>query len=109
MRWPGTVRRRSRPGSTATSRSRSTCGPSPPRWRDTCRILPRLQQPDRAVHHGHVDFAATSADHAAQLLADELALDCDRIVAADVTVRSEEHTSELQSLAYLVCRLLLEK
>src|SRR5205823_8016355 len=27
--------------------------------------------------------------------------DCDR--------RSEEHTSELQSLAYLVCRLLLEK
>src|SRR5205823_12692344 len=26
-----------------------------------------------------------------------------------VGVRSEEHTSELQSLAYLVCRLLLEK
>src|SRR2546425_1327727 len=25
------------------------------------------------------------------------------------TMRSEEHTSELQSLAYLVCRLLLEK
>src|SRR5205823_6794738 len=25
----------------------------------------------------------------------------------DVVVRSEEHTSELQSLAYLVCRLLL--
>src|SRR2546425_6415071 len=29
-----------------------------------------------------------------------------RRVAGD---RSEEHTSELQSLAYLVCRLLLEK
>src|SRR2546425_2638021 len=27
----------------------------------------------------------------------------------DVVKRSEEHTSELQSLAYLVCRLLLEK
>src|SRR3989441_4873992 len=27
----------------------------------------------------------------------------------DDRVRSEEHTSELQSLAYLVCRLLLEK
>src|SRR2546425_6192540 len=27
----------------------------------------------------------------------------------DVVARSEEHTSELQSLAYLVCRLLLEK
>src|SRR5687767_15624993 len=27
----------------------------------------------------------------------------------DNALRSEEHTSELQSLAYLVCRLLLEK
>src|SRR2546425_4117347 len=27
----------------------------------------------------------------------------------DRSTRSEEHTSELQSLAYLVCRLLLEK
>src|SRR2546425_3310881 len=32
-------------------------------------------------------------------------------VVADLRerMRSEEHTSELQSLAYLVCRLLLEK
>src|ERR1041384_8725346 len=29
--------------------------------------------------------------------------------SAPETERSEEHTSELQSLAYLVCRLLLEK
>src|SRR5712672_3760473 len=29
--------------------------------------------------------------------------------AREVAARSEEHTSELQSLAYLVCRLLLEK
>src|SRR2546425_8879385 len=28
---------------------------------------------------------------------------------APIAMRSEEHTSELQSLAYLVCRLLLEK
>src|SRR2546425_2667960 len=28
---------------------------------------------------------------------------------AELKFRSEEHTSELQSLAYLVCRLLLEK
>src|SRR2546425_5058022 len=28
---------------------------------------------------------------------------------AECQSRSEEHTSELQSLAYLVCRLLLEK
>src|SRR3712207_8555053 len=31
------------------------------------------------------------------------------LVAADVPGRSEEHTSELQSRQYLVCRLLLEK
>src|SRR2546425_7916718 len=30
-------------------------------------------------------------------------------VSKPIPRRSEEHTSELQSLAYLVCRLLLEK
>src|SRR5205823_13639413 len=38
---------------------------------------------------------------------------CSRLTVAFLTGcfmgRSEEHTSELQSLAYLVCRLLLEK
>src|SRR5205823_8412342 len=33
---------------------------------------------------------------------------CDELVLRGL-LRSEEHTSELQSLAYLVCRLLLEK
>src|SRR5437763_13299177 len=32
-----------------------------------------------------------------------------RSIAASGVVRSEEHTSELQSPMYLVCRLLLEK
>src|SRR5229473_4528597 len=32
----------------------------------------------------------------------------DALFPGKYTVRSEEHTSELQSLAYLVCRLLLE-
>src|SRR5205823_14543117 len=32
-----------------------------------------------------------------------------RTSVRETAVRSEEHTSELQSLAYLVCRLLLEK
>src|SRR3989441_7284837 len=32
-----------------------------------------------------------------------------RLASNDPNLRSEEHTSELQSLAYLVCRLLLEK
>src|SRR5687767_15679419 len=33
----------------------------------------------------------------------------DRRLGSVAPDRSEEHTSELQSLAYLVCRLLLEK
>src|SRR2546425_4467281 len=32
-----------------------------------------------------------------------------KMIDRDGQYRSEEHTSELQSLAYLVCRLLLEK
>src|SRR2546425_2167906 len=38
---------------------------------------------------------------------DKLGVEDFRMRVADA--RSEEHTSELQSLAYLVCRLLLEK
>src|SRR5258707_7023262 len=33
----------------------------------------------------------------------------ERVVVADDSERSEEHTSELQSRQYLVCRLLLAK
>src|SRR2546425_9083824 len=38
-----------------------------------------------------------------------LAGDVNAVIFGQVVSRSEEHTSELQSLAYLVCRLLLEK
>src|SRR3989441_2185642 len=55
-----------------------------------------------------------SALHCARCRQREHAHECHR--TTDVTLRratqgdrSEEHTSELQSLAYLVCRLLLEK
>src|SRR3712207_6866861 len=40
---------------------------------------------------------------------DDLAVPVRRRVAAAPQPRSEEHTSELQSRQYLVCRLLLEK
>src|SRR3712207_8556978 len=33
----------------------------------------------------------------------------DQVLLVDPVVRSEEHTSELQSRQYLVCRLLLEQ
>src|SRR3989441_7655471 len=46
----------------------------------------------------HLDIARGSLHEVAVVL--------DLVVALE---RSEEHTSELQSLAYLVCRLLLEK
>src|SRR5205823_8075525 len=51
------------------------------------------------------DEAGTAQDH--QHLVEKGARD--PLAAGDLATRSEEHTSELQSLAYLVCRLLLEK
>src|SRR3989449_7378131 len=45
----------------------------------------------------------TNADEAMK----EIRLDADE--GADILLRSEEHTSELQSRLHLVCRLLLEK
>src|SRR5205823_12200000 len=47
---------------------------------------------------------ARAAVHRQRRPQSRVVLSCDRR-----DLRSEEHTSELQSLAYLVCRLLLEK
>src|SRR2546425_3700546 len=44
---------------------------------------------------------------AAALVLSQLVAPAREVLGAEA--RSEEHTSELQSLAYLVCRLLLEK
>src|SRR5437016_11570666 len=44
-----------------------------------------------------------------QLRDDIVGLDSSILMAPKVWERSEEHTSELQSLTNLVCRLLLEK
>src|SRR2546430_3442399 len=49
-------------------------------------------------------LTARVADHAGAAAHED-----DRLVAAQLEVRSEEHTSELQSQSNLVCRLLLEK
>src|SRR3712207_9005644 len=61
----------------------------------------------RLRHVGHARHLALAEEDVAQrlgLLALHQALE---LLALDV--RSEEHTSELQSRQYLVCRLLLEK
>src|SRR3712207_7281075 len=55
---------------------------------------------DTGRQRGHIGLAGV----------EELDLQRDRRVAAQrLWARSEEHTSELQSRQYLVCRLLLEK
>src|SRR5205823_9867860 len=70
-----------------------------------------------AGHRDHVDplnkawRTVPETSGASIALALETALQAKQLEAmssVDVVVRSEEHTSELQSLAYLVCRLLLE-
>src|SRR2546425_9668380 len=67
--------------------------------------------PYTTLFRSHVDdvgFTTDLIDH----LQFTLCVDPHRIYAVGFSNgggRSEEHTSELQSLAYLVCRLLLEK
>src|SRR3712207_7538486 len=52
-----------------------------------------------------IDWAHAEALAFASLLADGVPI---RLTGQDSERRSEEHTSELQSRQYLVCRLLLE-
>src|SRR5687767_15490495 len=61
-------------------------------------------------HHAHARVAAAHVQDAHALGAvDLVAREAQEVDVVGLDVRSEEHTSELQSLAYLVCRLLLEK
>src|SRR3712207_7536860 len=55
------------------------------------------------IHPERVSLSLTDSEIA--LLHDEII----RILQLGIAKRSEEHTSELQSRQYLVCRLLLEK
>src|SRR2546425_8130899 len=67
---------------------------------DDSHVGPRVRASDLARHHQ----AGVDADPDGDLdaaLGEQPAIESGN--------RSEEHTSELQSLAYLVCRLLLEK
>src|SRR2546425_8121676 len=65
------------------------------------RPLPPVQLGDAVEAEAREQRRLSQADHEARVV-----LRGDPVQRPD---RSEEHTSELQSLAYLVCRLLLEK
>src|SRR5687767_5285652 len=64
------------------------------------------EREERLLQHHRRDGQRRVDDDRPQGVRDEVAEDDLRRRDAG---RSEEHTSELQSLAYLVCRLLLEK
>src|SRR3989441_3579337 len=102
LRWSRSAaarRRGTRRGSDSTTPGPSRRGPGaarprtarPPGWRESSRATG-----DRASTRGPRRGGSGAAR---------------RFLATSGTAgrRSEEHTSELQSLAYLVCRLLLEK
>src|SRR3712207_8464471 len=68
--------------------------------------LPIYVHPGSGHHHPGNDLVAIGdADHSVEAVGAEHGFDAVR----DQLARSEEHTSELQSRQYLVCRLLLEK
>src|SRR3712207_7383168 len=67
-----------------------------------CAIVQYLRNQHRAFifHHLHVDFS---------IIEEQMVTDFHVLTNIHIGHRSEEHTSELQSRQYLVCRLLLEK
>src|SRR2546425_1348300 len=88
--------------------------PLRPRCRP-CRVRAGLIERTPAPLHLEVDPGHPGAQHVVPI--GKASLDglgaclggCLEVSGLSEGIRSEEHTSELQSLAYLVCRLLLEK
>src|SRR3989449_11660230 len=72
-----------------------------PSMKDTAARAPRFYVDAALRAGGTCVLPEDAAHHAVHVL---------RVRAGDaITLRSEEHTSELQSRLHLVCRLLLEK
>src|SRR2546425_4588842 len=77
-----------------------------------------IRRPPRSTLFPYTTLFRSSVEHARLLMLSESAVEkLSRLILKwnsdfgerQAEGRSEEHTSELQSLAYLVCRLLLEK
>src|SRR2546425_4367751 len=78
------------------------------------RTLARIDTPYTEIsfmsaNAGRAVFRAGSTTEPLAIVDFDLAARSANVLQRASHVRSEEHTSELQSLAYLVCRLLLEK
>src|SRR5205823_8062799 len=72
--------------------------------------VPRRPLCQRYTHTCSITDTASAANTPPAMSSRNSALSMIATVpSAPPMARSEEHTSELQSLAYLVCRLLLEK
>src|SRR3712207_7603854 len=85
---------------------RSTLFPYPTLFRS--RVDPPHDRRAAAVGHHHVAGVAAPLQRGGDLgLGTGVGHDVGGV--GELEVRSEEHTSELQSRQYLVCRLLLEK
>src|SRR3712207_6946091 len=88
---------------------RSTLFPYTTLFRSRTQLFPRLEGAPLQTR----SFLAPAAVQADGLAARHRLSGKTELVPADLVVfvgeRSEEHTSELQSRQYLVCRLLLEK
>src|SRR2546425_4084646 len=81
------------------------------RFREAPVLTPLPVHPFELMLHVEQPEAHRPGDHHHGKLDEQIGLDADGHAHRDrdQEERSEEHTSELQSLAYLVCRLLLEK
>src|SRR5690606_40379424 len=70
----------------------------------SCSRMPKVESSSRAT-----ESLATISSRNARATSFSTMLALERPIAALMSARSEEHTSELQSRENLVCRLLLEK
>src|SRR5437870_6293946 len=85
--------------------------PAPATQKFTITFLPMnvtVEVDPEKIPYGHTGLPGSILDIA---LAHGIAVDhaCGGVCACSTAIRSEEHTSELQSRGQLVCRLLLEQ
>src|SRR2546425_602571 len=100
------------PGRAGPRTTRAPVLVTPPQWNPICTATEYITAPAAIVRFFPkcaIWFAFIIASVSIQKLCTKNAAVTRNRTSSPAPQRSEEHTSELQSLAYLVCRLLLEK